>query len=224
LKKDQKIPLTAASFHCRMWALRTPRRAALLLLAALMLVVQPSRATGASPCPDFADSITAPAPYDSPFQELSLDELQAIETYLFSVSELDLVPAMGAAEEIGLNTVHTIELLPPPKQAALEYLDASGKAPPRYGKAVLFMGKTKEIMIVKVPAASPTSHTVMGPETAEAAKALWLARPVVDAEYAATEPVTDAAMKTLDKLIVESFGGYKYGLASSSMHVLQSTL
>ena len=159
-------------------------------------------------CPEAAMSSNPPALKPSPFQELSIKELRTVQAYLMSVKSFDLIQGQGLAEEIGMNTIETIELLPPPKTQVLAYLDGNGPMPTRFARCMLFLGQSKEVITVKVPAVKPTSHALLDLEMPPTK--LWLQRSVNRAEYEAIDVMVSRTLNTLSKLIAESFGGYTY--------------
>ena len=63
------------------------------------------------------------------------DELKGVVTFLERQSELNLVPATKAT--VNSSFIYYIDVLPPEKAAALEYLDKGGPKPERKARVII---------------------------------------------------------------------------------------
>ena len=93
------------------------------------------------------------------FDDLSAEELTAVRDYLLKQSSLNITPYDDAS--LNNNYIYQVQLLPPSKDEALNYLDSDGPKPERKAIAVVFHGATDPPVVeeyVVSPADNPTKH------------------------------------------------------------------
>ena len=96
------------------------------------------------------------------FQDLSEDEIHAVQDYMLSVSSLNLTSHKKATLQD--NFIYLVELYLPPKAEVLQYLDDKGSKPVRRARVVLQNGAPKipniEEYIVE-PLPKPRNHSTL---------------------------------------------------------------
>ena len=96
------------------------------------------------------------------FDDLTHNELKAIQEYIYGVPELKLV----RPKEAKTNTSYLFiaDYLPPKKSEALQYLDGNGKMPVREARVVIFRGDQNPAQVEEYivgPLPKPTYHKLM---------------------------------------------------------------
>ncbi|NWU86557.1 AOC1 oxidase, partial [Onychorhynchus coronatus] len=147
------------------------------------------------------------APLDpaSIFSDLSPAELRAVRTFLMERPELGLAPSRGGP--LAKNSVFLVELLPPPKRAALRFLAHGGPRPRREARAIVFFGAQAEPNVTELavgPLPRPSSYRVLGLKGGRAVP-FW-ARPMTQLEYELLYEALVAAMAPLEPLLREATG------------------
>ncbi|GAB4817151.1 hypothetical protein N2152v2_004197 [Parachlorella kessleri] len=96
---------------------------------------------GVAQCPAVSPVDSSWAPASSIFDQLSAEELAAVEEYL--TAELNLLPQNYSEGHLASpldSFVYRIELFPPPKGEAVPFLDGQGPAPLRFARAIVYRG------------------------------------------------------------------------------------
>ncbi|KAG2436617.1 hypothetical protein HYH02_011552 [Chlamydomonas schloesseri] len=152
-----------------------------------------------------------PAAVLSPFNELSVQELTAVRDFLLSQPELRLVKYDEAGPTD--NVLFTVEMLPAAKADMLAHIDGGGPAPPRRAYAVLFLfdhadgAHCLQVEVGPLPAPTyyqPIRHNKQTPDIH------IHSRPGSEPEYAGVDALMVEAFQTLDPIIAEVNGGYRY--------------
>ncbi|CAL5220606.1 g2648 [Coccomyxa viridis] len=165
-------------------------------------------------CPNFLDAGQATLQQDRKpsssqpniFEELSVAELAAVRDYLFSRQDLNLTRSDSAT--VASNILYMMELLPPPKAAAVAYLDSGGAAPlpPRQARAVVYLGYLQQPTVVELtvgPLPNPSNYTILR-------EVPWNTRPPNAAEYTTMDQIVQGATAELEQFMAASFNGFKY--------------
>ncbi|NXA10095.1 AOC1 oxidase, partial [Sapayoa aenigma] len=167
--------------------------------------------TAASPGPP-----TAPLDPASIFADLSPAELRTVRTFLMERPELGLAPSHGGP--LAKNSLFLVELLPPPKRAALGFLAHGGPRPRREARAVVFFGAQPEPNITELavgPLPRPSSYRVLGLKGGRSVP-FW-ARPMTQLEYELLHQALVDALAPLEPLLREATG---FGFQNCSQRCL----
>lgn len=146
------------------------------------------------------------------FDDLTVDEITAVRDYLLDQTELKLVKYDEAV--IKSNYIYSVQLLPPPKDETLAYLDGIGDKPRRRAIAVVFHGADNPPVVreyIVSPVANPTKYVTRTIPGVNRDFVPFNARPYDSTkETAALHYVVQPAAKKLVKLMRESYDGYSY--------------
>jgi Cu2+-containing amine oxidase len=140
-----------------------------------------------------------------PFDELTPDELTAVYDYVLAQPDLNLTSHADNATLYD-NKVYMIELIAPPKDEVLAYLDEGGPMPAREALVIVIAGATvpPEVVEYKVgPLPKPASHEKLRSFD-------FHARPMSGAEWGEIERVQLAVAEKLQPLMIASFDGWSY--------------
>ncbi|NXM73487.1 AOC1 oxidase, partial [Serilophus lunatus] len=139
------------------------------------------------------------------FADLSPAELRAVRTFLMERPELGLAPSRGGP--LAKNSLFLLELLPPPKRAALRFLAQGGRRPRREARAVVFFGAQPEPNVTELavgPLPRPRSYRLLGLKGGRSVP-FW-ARPMTQLEYELLHEALVAALAPLEPLLLEATG------------------
>ena len=146
------------------------------------------------------------------FDDLTVNEIIAVRDYLLKQTELKLTRMEEAA--INRNYISSVQLLSPPKDEALAYLDGDGNKPERKAVAVVFHGADDPPVVkeyIVSPASNPTKHAIRKIPGKDTNIAPFNARPYDFLEYIVVNTVlVNNASEKLSKLMRESYDGYSF--------------
>ena len=146
------------------------------------------------------------------FDDLTVNEIIAVRDYLLKQTELKLTRMEEAA--INRNYISSVQLLSPPKDEALAYLDGDGNKPERKAVAVVFHGADDPPVVkeyIVSPASNPTKHAIRKIPGKDTNFAPFNARPYDFLEYIVVNTVlVNNASEKLSKLMRESYDGYSF--------------
>ncbi|XP_068700535.1 diamine oxidase [copper-containing]-like [Montipora foliosa] len=158
------------------------------------------------------------SPDDSPksvgvFDDLTVNELNAVRKYLLNQTQLRLTIFEKAA--VNSNFIYSVQLLPPPKDEALAYLDGNGDKPERKAVAVVFRGADDPPVVkeyIVSPVEDPKKHTARKIPGGQRDFAPFNARPydTYIENGALRDNIVLNASRKLSKLMRESYDGYSY--------------
>lgn len=142
------------------------------------------------------------------FNELSAQEMADAERVLRSS-----LPALGdsaGSKSLSSDRLHSLDLVPPPKAAALAYLDGSSPAPGRYARAIVVRGSQGDVMEYQVgPLAGGGANATVVP-LRQPGEIPFAKRPGDPAEFATASARKDA--QVLQEVFLNITGGKCYGL------------
>ncbi|KAJ7379719.1 amine oxidase [Desmophyllum pertusum] len=147
------------------------------------------------------------------FDDLSVDEITAVRDYLLKQTALKLTEFANAT--VASNYIYLIQLLPPPKDEVLDYLDSDGAKPERKAVAVVFHGATNPPVVreyIVSPVANPAKHVLRKVPGGQKDFVIFNARPFDSTveHKALHEAIVSGASQRLSKLMYESYDGYTY--------------
>ena len=99
------------------------------------------------------------------FDDLSSQELVAVREYMLAQASLALERFDDAS--VSSNYIYEIQLLPPPKTAALEFIDNNGAKPEREAIVIVFLGASKSPTVEEYivwPTSDPKQHKLRAVE------------------------------------------------------------
>ncbi|KAK7496909.1 hypothetical protein BaRGS_00011889 [Batillaria attramentaria] len=144
-----------------------------------------------------------------PFHDITVEEYNRLYRYLMGLKELNLAPPDRAA--VNTSNIFMVDLLLPPKQDVLNYLDKSGDQPAREARVVIFRGEKSVVEEYRVGPLNKPSYCRLIENTAQrpgSNPVPFSVRPVGKIEFAA---ITEHLMPKVDKeigfILEESYGG-----------------
>ena len=141
------------------------------------------------------------------FKDLLSDELIAARDFMLKQSALDLKTIDNAS--VSDNYIYMIQLLPPEKEAALEYLDNKKPKPARRAHAVVFQGSAIPPVVQEYIVSWPNDSKEMTYEK-KGNSLDFNVRPYDLVQQKAIEKIVLEETSTAFQLLNESYDGYCY--------------
>ncbi|XP_032100912.1 amiloride-sensitive amine oxidase [copper-containing] [Sapajus apella] len=139
------------------------------------------------------------------FADLSLQELKAVHSFLWSKKELKL--QSSSAPTMAKNTVFLIEMLLPKKNHVLRFLDKGERRPVREARAIIFFGDQEHPNITEFAVGPlPGPHYMRALSLRPRHQPSWASRPVSTSEYALLYHTLQEATKPLHQFFLNTTG------------------
>jgi len=153
-------------------------------------------------CPATATIDLEPPEVLPPFHDLTREEIEQVQEFLYDQVDLNLVRPKDISTE--LNYIFSIELNIPNKEQALKYLDQGQAQPVREATVMLFMGNRPEPFVQQY-----TVGPLPNPYNKKDQKTFpFRYRPITVPEYVtAKAKVTEAVDAAVAHILEESYGG-----------------
>ncbi|KAK7496907.1 hypothetical protein BaRGS_00011887 [Batillaria attramentaria] len=185
------------------------------LIALVAIVVVKDRRLGemgktSLPCPlKKGGLLTSDEPVSpDPFHDITVEEYNRLLRYLLTVKEVNLSP--GDRADVNTSNIFMVDLLLPPKQEVLNYLDKSGVQPARYARVVIYRGDKDPPLVEEYkvgPLSNPTKCDLIV-NSQRRNPVQFALRPVGALEFGAVHrhvmTVVDAE---IGFILMESYGG-----------------
>uniref|UniRef100_G1Q6A9 Amine oxidase n=2 Tax=Myotis lucifugus TaxID=59463 RepID=G1Q6A9_MYOLU len=139
------------------------------------------------------------------FSDLSIQELKAVRSFLWSRKDLRLEPSRGST--ITKNYVFLIEMLLPRKLQVLKFLDQGQRRPAREARAVIFFGAQEHPNVTEFavgPLPWPHYLRPLPPRTGH--RMSWNSRPISSAEYVLLSHTLQEATRPLHQFFLDTTG------------------
>ncbi|KAL8606744.1 hypothetical protein ACOMHN_018778 [Nucella lapillus] len=183
----------------------------LITFVALLVIVSKKGGDEHSiPCPASTGGLlTSGDPHNpSPFHDLTMAEFYRVYTFLMQEKKLNLTDPTKS--EISTSNIFMMDLLLPPKQRVLSFLDGQGPQPAREARVMVFRGDKRPPVVeeYRVGPLSEPSYAEMLVNSQRRNPVSFSVRPENTAEYNAIEahllPLLD---RKIGHILMESYGG-----------------
>ncbi|KAG8506158.1 Amiloride-sensitive amine oxidase [copper-containing] [Galemys pyrenaicus] len=146
-----------------------------------------------------------PSRQASVFADLSVQELKAVHSFLWSKKELQL--ESSKAQKVAKNSVFLIEMLLPKKRHVLKFLDKGHRPPVREARAIIFFGAQEHPNVTEYavgPLPQPSYLRELPPSAGH--RVHWAGRPISGAEYALLFSALQERTKPLHQFFLDTTG------------------